>query len=350
MSPYKKGVKKIPRREEEEKYREKPGNKKMMVGKRKLTIKDVCAAVADYAERRLGLLENDELTFPLVNKNNGVTLHGMALSNNKAGGNCNPTYYLENFVESANRSNDFDLETAYLNALSILRREKKDIDLSSILTRDYVLANVTLRVVSASNMESLLEKKVPFETVVLNGESAELISYPVVTIENLKLTGDDGGVETRTLSVALMERCHVDAEEVFKAAKKNIASDIKRCSMGQVLAQMFGGGSLEEEEDIADLEDPMTVISNSRRFNGASVLTVPREAFGELAEKKSCDLVILPSSIHEVIVIEHLEHDDPAFFKNVVMEVNESSLVEMEKLSDSVFVYRRTTGAIELLA
>ena len=327
----------------------------MMVGKRMLTIEDVCAAVADYAERRLGLLENEELTFPLVDKNNGVTLHGMILSNNKAGGNCNPTYYLENFVESANRSNDFDLETAYLNALSILRREKKDIDLSSILTRDYVLANVTLRVVSASNMESLLEKKVPFETVVLNGESAELISYPVVTIESSELTENIGGVGTMTLSVALMERCHVDAEEVFKAAKKNIASDINRWSMSQLMAQMFGGGSLEEEEDSTDFsfleeEDPMTVISNSRRYNGASVMTVPREAFGELAEKKSCDLVILPSSIHEVIVVEYPEHADPAIFKNMVMEVNESAVDEMEKLSDSVFVYRRTTGAIELLA
>lgn len=315
-----------------------------------LTIEDVCAEVAGYAERRLGLLENEELTFPLVDKNNGVTLHGMVLSNNKADANCNPTYYLEYFVESANRSYDFDLETEYLNVLSMLRREQKNIDLSSILTRDYVLANVTLRVVSASNMESLLEKKVPFETVVLNGKSAELISYPVVNIELSELTGDGDARGTTTLSVALMERCHVDAEEIFEAAKKNIASDINRWSMSQVLAEMTGG-----EGDFCDFsfpedEDPMTVVSNSCRFNGASVLTVPREAFGELAEKKGCDLVILPSSIHEVIVMEYPEDVDLALFKNMVMEVNESAVDEMEKLSDSVFVYRRTTGAIELLA
>ena len=242
----------------------------------------------------------------------------------------------------------------------MLRREQKNIDLSSILTRDYVLANVTLRVVSAENMESLLEKKVPFETVVLNGKSAELISYPVVNIELSELTGDGDARGTTTLSVALMERCHVDAEEIFEAAKKNIASDINRRNMSQVLVEMEERIGLDEPFKEGDFcgfsfpgdEDPttVTIVSNSCCFNGASVLTVPREAFGELAEKKGCDLVILPSSIHEVIVMEYSKYTDLAFLKNKVMKVNESVVDKMEKLSDSVFVYRRTTGAIELLA
>ena len=50
-------------------------------------------------------------------------------------------------------------------------------------------------------------------------------------------------------------------------------------------------------------------------------------------------LIILPSSIHEVLLIPYSEEMAEMDFQGMVREVNETSLSEEEILSDSVYIY-----------
>lgn len=89
------------------------------------------------------------------------------------------------------------------------------------------------------------------------------------------------------------------------------------------------------------------VISNKRMQYGASVLAGP-EVLGELAHKLQSDLIIFPSSVHEVLAISAGEDDDIEYFRQMVATVNEQEVSPEEVLSTSVYRYRRDSGILEI--
>lgn len=67
-----------------------------------------------------------------------------------------------------------------------------------------------------------------------------------------------------------------------------------------------------------------------------------------ICEKLECDLYILPSSIHEVILIPAYDHDSYDELTSMVKEVNSTQLSKEEILSDHVYFYSRETGQISM--
>ena len=69
----------------------------------------------------------------------------------------------------------------------------------------------------------------------------------------------------------------------------------------------------------------------------------------ELADTMHSDLVILPSSLHEVLLLP----DDAGMhgrFREMVREVNRSAVDPEEVLSDNIYRYSREKDAVELIA
>ena len=65
------------------------------------------------------------------------------------------------------------------------------------------------------------------------------------------------------------------------------------------------------------------------------------------AKKIQCNFYILPSSIHEVILLPvENENDDIGRLKEMVYEVNHTELSEEEILSDSIYMFNRENGNI----
>jgi len=70
--------------------------------------------------------------------------------------------------------------------------------------------------------------------------------------------------------------------------------------------------------------------------------------FKNLADELASDLFILPSSIHEVLVLEAGFASDN--FQGIVKEVNGSDVIEAtDVLSDNVYYYNRETGKITIV-
>lgn len=141
---------------------------------------------------------------------------------------------------------------------------------------------------------------------------------------------------------ALCAHCGVSVEELDNAASANMAREgYKARTMESVMKEM---GALPDQA--LDGECPMRIITNSRRLYGAAVMAHP-EYFGALSEKIGNDLYILPSSIHEVIVVP-AEKMRPDELRRMVMEVNKSELDKEEFLSDNVYRYARKTGRMTI--
>lgn len=104
----------------------------------------------------------------------------------------------------------------------------------------------------------------------------------------------------------------------------------------------------EELPPIEEIPIPMHIMTNTEKANGA-ITILYQNALKNFAERIHSDVVILPSSVHEVILLPLREDDDFREFRNMVCEVNRSGLAREDFLSDNVYLYRRDTCSIEIV-
>ena len=94
----------------------------------------------------------------------------------------------------------------------------------------------------------------------------------------------------------------------------------------------------------SDAPYSMYIGTNPERILGASILMY-ETYLEDLAAQIEDDLCIAPSSIHEVLIFP-LSLVQPSKIIEIVRDVNRTVVLPQEKLSDSVYIYRRDTHAI----
>lgn len=147
---------------------------------------------------------------------------------------------------------------------------------------------------------------------------------------------DEDGV--RFVNQDLEGALGVTFAKILKGALNNAAQ--KGTAVGD-LSEMVGG-------------EAQAPVSKVVRFHmdlfGASVMLMPKEVFGPIAEELDADLIVLPSSVHEVIVMQ-LDEDRVDDLRDTVRTINAASDVirANEVLSNNVYAYRKDMGKLEVL-
>ena len=98
------------------------------------------------------------------------------------------------------------------------------------------------------------------------------------------------------------------------------------------------------EDDIC----PMYVATNSKKLNGACVMLYDG-LLRDFARKVGKSFYIIPSSIHEVILIPDTLDMDIRYMKAMVKEVNGTEVAPDEVLSDNVYRYDIDTDRIGMM-
>ena len=86
------------------------------------------------------------------------------------------------------------------------------------------------------------------------------------------------------------------------------------------------------------------VLTNEASFYGASLMLYP-SVLAETAERSGKDLVIIPSSVHELLLMPLDESTDIASLDEIIRSVNDTLLPE-EILSSHVYLFLRKNGAV----
>lgn len=142
------------------------------------------------------------------------------------------------------------------------------------------------------------------------------------------------------------------SEEVIKRAISNneLNEKYELRSMGDVIREiMIQQGTPEEVVDSicpSLVDNQMFVLTNSSKMNGASVLCCKSE-LSKASEEIGQDFYILPSSIHELLLIPTSRVENPEDLHSMVQEVNATQVAQEDKLSDSVYIYRSKEMKIE---
>lgn len=151
---------------------------------------------------------------------------------------------------------------------------------------------------------------------------------------------EDHQKRTFILSNEQMRRYGIAKEQVAEWAMANTPRllPVSFHSMEHVLRKF----SLWEQAEAAD-QPPMYVLTNVRMFLGAACLFYPK-VLPSIRNAVQEDFYIIPSSVHECIILPMSDAYEKRELEKIVYEVNLTQVPEQEVLSNYVYFYQKRTG------
>ena len=134
--------------------------------------------------------------------------------------------------------------------------------------------------------------------------------------------------------------------DVYNEARYNLANEYKIKGMREMLADM-GCPEFMLPPVSDDGKEMMYVLTNGTGELGSGVILAPDVM--KAAKEKIGNFVILPSSIHEVILVPITEESmNVDSLNNIIDSVNTEQVAPKEQLSDKAYLYNFTTNELEV--
>ena len=261
--------------------------------------------------------------------NNGTTHIALILYKN--GEKLHPQIYLERFFEDYKRGKTMkeilqDVMTTYEEALKNINPHS----LSGIEDWEQVKGRLAFRLLSKERNKETLENYVYKDFLDL----AAIVTFCAEI--------DEQGVKAIRVTHDLAERWNVSKEEILQAAEENTEA-LFPVRMEPILDTLCRVADISRddlpEEVLAEEDSPqIMVLTNYLGVNGATVLLYD-SFLQQVYEKLRGKFIILPSSIHEVIVMPLASAPPITDSQKMVEQINRSAVKEEEILSDSVYLY-----------
>jgi hypothetical protein len=275
-----------------------------------------------------------------VSKNNGIVLDGMIIR--KTGRAVSPTVYLNGFYEEYQEGVSFaDVMERIIDAYNTHEIPEFSADFFGDYSK--VKTRILYKLINAEKNKEMLED-VPH---ILWNDLAIVFyySFPKGEMENATILIRNSNTKMWKVSV----------DDLRKCSEKNmpeLAPD-EMVPMSELLEGMLGESSGQDSlltaENPGDGRVPMYVLSNRERLYGASAMLYSHR-IEALADDIDRNLYILPSSVHEVIILPDEGEGDPEYLVNTIKEVNETQVEPDEVLSDKLYYFDRMTQHITVIS
>lgn len=265
--------------------------------------------------------------------NNDTKKVGLLLKSSDS--NVSPVIYLDDYYKELQRK---PLCQILEDIWQTYQKHKTfvNLDTSMFMQWSAVREKVVMKVINYNYNQELL-KSVPHDRFL---DLAVVYYYILDTKEDHEAT-------------VLIHNHHIDLWEINKDELKSAAwhnyqkfYKISVQGLDEVIMEMAGMSISEMEQRPRRMQPILYLVTNQRQINGATAILFP-DKMEALAEYLQTDLYILPSSIHELLVFPKTV-DMAAELKEMVHDINVTSVQRMEVLSDEVYLYSRNTGKIEL--
>ena len=264
------------------------------------------------------------VSLQVVTKANDVKLTGLTISSVQS--NVAPTIYLESFYEKYEDGEDID---AILKRIAEVRLEHEvanDFDASLVTDFDRCKHLIVPRLVSVDMNMEMLERR-PHMLM------DELAVFYCIHLDCCK-----EGTASIAITNDILKMWDMDIEELHELAVNNLPSVLPSTfkGMNEVMMEMTG-------MEFPEVDEKMFVLSNVQKVNGASAL-LDKEIMNAVIERVGTDFYILPSSLHEVLIVPADAGMDVSDLEAMVQEVNATQVSVEDKLSDHVFKYSADQG------
>lgn len=283
--------------------------------------------------------EGADIEIHNIVKNNSLELEGMIIV--EEGKNISPNFYLQFYYEDYLKGADIagiarDMTEKY-NRMQDNGFDGFDMDIGSCMDK------IVCRLVSYEKNSKLLEEipYIPFLDMAI-------IFYCLVM-------EDENGIGSVRISNSIMEKWGMTVKTLYTVAIHNTERLLPKvfCPLKLMLKSVLE----DREQGMADIfeglegcnyhEGAPFILTNIKGVNGACAILYP-DCLKDIGRMAESSLYIIPSSIHELLIIPDDGQVSPDGLKKMVKEVNISCVAAEEVLSDMVYYYSLEKNIIEI--
>lgn len=306
-----------------------------------MEIKEFTLKVQKAIMERVG--EGYRVEVQEVHKNNDVVLQGLLIHAEEQ--NVSPTIYLNSFWDAYEKGIPFVVIVERIMRIYEEDTPKENIDMSFFKDFNRVKERICYRLISAERNRELLTK-IPH---------IEYLDLAICFYYSYR--GEALGNGSILIHDSHMEMWNTTTEELYKLAAHNTPELFpgEWSAMETVVRELMAERgedmelflSEEEQEEFFD-QLPMQILSNENRVHGAACILYPG-VLAELAESRGQNLYIIPSSIHEVIVLPDTGRENAERLREMILEVNTTQVEPEEILSNNLYYYDRLLKQVKIV-
>lgn len=321
-----------------------------------MEIMDFCQKVKKGLNSYIG--ETVAINIKKIVKNNGIVLHSIIITEKEH--NISPNIYLDELYEAYESGETFCTIMEEVLHTYEQSRVRENVDMSFFLNYDSMKDKVVYKIISyEKNKELLLQvPHIAFLDLAMvfycNVPKRELGSATILIYNNhlnmWKVSREQLYQDAKRNTPRIMQPSIFTIEDMMReiflqtlkekedSAKKNEEELLDQKAAKQLLY------SVTEEE----MAGKMFILTNDKKLFGAAVLLY-EGLLEKIAQKLGENFFILPSSIHEVILIPDDGKLEAEELWKMVCEVNATQVEPEEVLTDSVYYFSLKNKKIEKL-
>lgn len=275
-----------------------------------------------------------------MQKNNGIVQNGLCFY--RAEEKVAPIFWLNQFYERFKKG-----ELLKENILERIIREYKNLptpslpDMEEWMESPEFLSLISIHLVNGPKNQKMIEER-------------NLVYYEVENTDLVCLFYAKVFLEADTLGeVAITERIMEeylpnvkDAEELYRLVTEQVQSEELRFESSlSVMERLFREKKIDAPP-FPTVEDYMYILSNKQMTFGAGSILAKAVKKVLLEKFPSGRVVVLPSSVHELIVLDSAICGDLKKLRDTVRQVNASEVSQEDFLADEVYQYDANTGEL----
>lgn len=295
--------------------------------------------IKDQLQQMIG--DQAHVTLRKIPKNNGIILDALCIHTDDT--LTSPAIYLNPYYEQytlgmSTEEIIHDILNLYYSAAL-----PDSITGASFANPDLVRSKIMFKLIHAASNQTLLNKipHIPY--------------LDLAVIFYLHLDHSPDGHLTAVIHNDHMKLWHMNTKDLWKLALFNTptvfpAQITNMSDMIKDMAQNKLGDEYDEEmiDTILFSEDdafPLYVLSNITGLNGAGCMLY-KDQLKDFAESIGSDLIILPSSIHEVLITPYTPETSFEYLSEMVASINQNEVPAEDQLSNQVYLYTRMNDRI----
>lgn len=285
---------------------------------------DFLSQICHLMEDRMG--SQATVSVRQVLKNNSLHLDGLLILH--PGENIAPTIYLNNYYKEYINGMPISEIVREIGEIYESHRCPASFDVAMFQDFERIRPKIAFRLINrASNLELL--EDIPY----LPFLDLAIVFY--FTLEN-----DFIGSSTALVHKKHMELWETTPEELYSLAYTNTRSlfGCKIQLMEQIIREMLGREKNSESRLRKEPMDFIYILSNYQRIFGSACILYS-DVLKQFSEEIQDDFYILPSSIHETILIPYKKSPSPDKLQEMVHSINLTEVPPEEFLSDNVYLY-----------
>lgn len=299
-----------------------------------MTINEFESQISDEIKKSFD--SEVSLKFDSVLKDNDVSLRACVIR--EPGMNLAPVIYLDEYYDSCSNGSLSIVQAAH-RITDIYYSHKADNEFDPGIIEDYekVKTHLIARLLNR-DANKLRLAKIPFLPVM---DLAVVFSYTT------EMFGRDASI---TITHEILREWGVSLCELYKTAMANTREKlgVKSIPLDEYLIKITNDDTIRLlfDQDFC-IKMPYVQTNNSSYYGAVTMLFTDK--LDELAALMQDDLVILPTSVHEVLILAASSAQDSCYLSNMIQTINVESVDEKERLSSHPYYYSRERKILDIM-